>query len=102
MLEMVEALSRGTEASSDFLTLDPGWKKSESGLRYKHPGSATIIKTTILLSECVWPPIFLMKTTPNRIGSIRYRYPFYRIRIKIENTGPNNLNMLGSRAKTND
>jgi hypothetical protein len=24
---------------------DPGWKKFGSGIRYKHPGSATLLKT---------------------------------------------------------
>jgi hypothetical protein len=29
--------------SGIFLTLDPGWKKFGSGIRDKHPGSATLL-----------------------------------------------------------
>jgi hypothetical protein len=28
--------------SGIFLTLDPGWKNSDSGIRDKHPGSSTL------------------------------------------------------------
>jgi hypothetical protein len=33
-----------------FLPLDPGWKKFGSGIREKHPGSATLVFRLVLLN----------------------------------------------------
>jgi hypothetical protein len=34
-----------------FLTRDPGWKKFESGIRDKHPGSATLPKSKTVIDD---------------------------------------------------
>jgi hypothetical protein len=45
--------------------LDPGWKKFESGIRNKHPGSATL--------TAIAPQKLLMKITVNTTHTYMYR-----------------------------